>query len=216
MVDRYTQGTVVTANARLSRQMRGDYDGERRRQGLRVWESPDILPRGAWLERALAGVRVSRSIRYSRVAQRCAGRGTVGTGDCGSRMRAQTRCWIFPATVSAAAQAWSLVHAWEAPCEAAEFRGLHDPAAFFDWMHAVERKLRRERMDHGQPASASVAGSVMPELGSRRALSRRFRRTLACGPALVRGVSRASLERSDRRPLNRAISGWACAIPLKN
>ena len=31
--------------------MRRDYDGERRRQGLQVWESPDILPRGAWLER---------------------------------------------------------------------------------------------------------------------------------------------------------------------
>jgi len=50
-VDRYTQGTVVTANGRLSRQMHRDYDGERRRQGLDVWESPDILPRGAWLER---------------------------------------------------------------------------------------------------------------------------------------------------------------------
>jgi len=33
------------------------------------------------------------------------------------------------------------VHAWEARCEAAEFRGLPDPAAFFEWMQAVEHRL---------------------------------------------------------------------------
>ena len=48
----------------------------------------------------------------------------------------------LPATVSAAAQAWNLVHTWEARCEAAEFRGLHDPDAFLGWMQALERKLR--------------------------------------------------------------------------
>ena len=140
MVDRYTQGTVVTANARLSRQMRCDYDAERRRQGLPVWESPDILPRGAWLER---------------MWQDCAYRDPFGTPILLSAVQEEA-LWEqsiagsvaadalldLPATVSAAAQAWSLVHAWEARCETAEFLGLHDPAAFLDWMSAVERKLR--------------------------------------------------------------------------
>jgi ATP-dependent helicase/nuclease subunit B len=141
-VDRYTQGTVITANARLSRQMRRDYDGERRQQGLRVWESPDILPRGAWLER---------------VWQDCAYRNPFDTPVLLSAVQEEA-LWEqaitgssdvdvlldLPATVSAAAQAWSLVHAWEARCEAAEFRGLRDPEAFLDWMPVVERKLREQ------------------------------------------------------------------------
>jgi probable DNA repair protein len=140
MVDRYTQGTVITANARLSRQMRRDYDGERRRQGLQVWESPDILPRNAWLERAW---------------QECAYRDPFNTPVLLSATQEEA-LWEqsiaassatdvlldLPATVSAAAQAWSLVHAWEARCDAAEFRGLHDPDAYLGWMQVVEGKLR--------------------------------------------------------------------------
>ena len=139
-MDRYTQGTVITANARLSRQMRADYDGERQRQGLRVWESPDILPRGAWLER---------------VWQECAYRDPSDTPVLLSAVQEEA-LWEqaiagssdadvlldLPATVSAAAQAWSLANAWEARCEAPEFRGLHDPEAFLGWMHTIERKLR--------------------------------------------------------------------------
>ncbi len=136
------QGTVITANARLSRQMRADYDGERRRQGLRVWESPDILPRGAWLER---------------VWQECAYRDPFDTpvllsGAQEAALWEQAISWSsatdalldLPATVSAAGQAWSLLHAWEARGDAAEFRGLYDPEAFLDWMQAVERKLREQ------------------------------------------------------------------------
>ena len=120
--------------------MRRDYDGERRRQGLSVWESPDILPRSAWLER---------------MWQECAYRDPFGTPVLLSALQEEA-LWEqsieessatdvlldLPATVSAAAQAWSLVHDWEARCEAAEVRGLHDPDAFLSWMQAVERKLR--------------------------------------------------------------------------
>src|SRR5260221_7445223 len=119
--------------------MRADYDRERRRQGLHVWESQDILPRGAWLER---------------VWQECAYSGPFDTPVLLSAVQEEA-LWEqsiaassatdvlldLPATVSAAAQAWSLVHNWEARCEAAEFRGLHDPDAFLGWMQAVERKL---------------------------------------------------------------------------
>ena len=141
-MERYTQGTVVTANSRLSRQMRRDYDGGRQRQGLHVWESPDILPRGAWLERGW---------------QECAYRDPFGTPVLLSAVQEEA-LWEqsisassvtdvlldLPATVAAAVQAWNLVHAWEVRCEAPEFRGLYDPAAFFDWMQVVERKLREQ------------------------------------------------------------------------
>ncbi|MGZ4824248.1 MAG: PD-(D/E)XK nuclease family protein [Terriglobales bacterium] len=139
-MDRYTQGTLVTANARLSRQLRRDYDADRRRRGLRAWESPDILPRGAWL---------------ARLWQECAHRDPFGTPVLLSPLQEQV-LWEqaiaasdaasvlldLPATVSTAAQAWSLVQLWGVRCAASEFDGLPDPEAFLKWMHAVERKLR--------------------------------------------------------------------------
>ncbi len=143
---RYTQGTVVTANARLSRQMRADYDGERRRQGLHVWESPDILPRAAWLERVWQECAYrdpfDTPVLLSAVQEEALWEQSIAASIAGSG--AADVLLDLPATVSAAAQAWSLVHAWETRCEAAEFRGLHDPAAFFDWMQAVDRKLREQ------------------------------------------------------------------------
>ena len=135
----YTQGTLVTANSRLSRQLRLDYDAERRRQGLRVWETADILPRGAWL---------------ARMWQECAWRDPFNTPVLLSPEQEEV-LWEqaitesdanhvlldLPATVSAAAEAWRLLHAWEARRDTAEFHGLPDPEAFWGWMHAVEHKL---------------------------------------------------------------------------
>src|SRR5450631_3168912 len=139
VVDRYTQGTLVTANARLSRQLRRDYDHQRRQEDLRVWETADILPRGAWLARAW---------------QECAYRDPFHTPLLLSPLQ-EDALWEqaitaadgasvlldLPATVSTAAQAWSLIRAWEAPCNATEFRSLRDTEEFLEWMHAVERKL---------------------------------------------------------------------------
>jgi ATP-dependent helicase/nuclease subunit B len=138
-VDRYTQGTLITSNARLSRQLRRDYDAQRRRQGARVWETADILPRNAWLARAW---------------EECAYRDPFHTPVLLSALQEEV-LWEqaiaasagasvlldLPATVAAAAQAWTLIRAWEAPCNVAEFRGLSDPAEFLEWMLAVERKL---------------------------------------------------------------------------
>lgn len=161
-MDRYTQGTLVTANSRLSRQLRRDYDTERRQQGLRVWESPDILPRGAWLAR-----------RW----QECAYRDPSGTPVLLSALQEEAlweqailasdsepdslRALLdLPATVSTAAQAWNLVHAWEARCDIAEFQGLPDPAPFFEWMRIVRGKLR----DNGWITASQLPGALLDRM----------------------------------------------------
>jgi len=165
VVESYTQGTLVTANSRLSRQLRLDYDAERRQQGLRVWETADILPRGAWL---------------ARMWQECAWRDPFNAPVLLSPEQEEV-LWEqaitesdanhvlldLPATVSAAAEAWSLLHASEAPRDAAEFHGLPDPGAFWGWMHVVERKLR----DNGWITTSQlpralhdqvIAGTLLP------------------------------------------------------
>jgi ATP-dependent helicase/nuclease subunit B len=140
VVDRYTQGTLVTANARLSRQLRRNYDAECRRRGVRVWESPDILPRSAWL---------------ARLWQECTYHDPFNTAVLLNPLQ-EHELWEqaivaseiadplldLPASAATAAEAWSLVHRWEAKCDAAEFDGLPDAAAFLNWMHAVQGKLR--------------------------------------------------------------------------
>ena len=133
-------GTIVTGNARLSRQVRREYDAERRKRGERLWESPDILPRDAWLARCW---------------QECAYRDPLNTPvvldaaqeealweQAVAESTADTPLLDMAATAAAAARAWDLLHAWEAPREAAAFESAaDDPQAFFGWMTAVERKL---------------------------------------------------------------------------
>jgi probable DNA repair protein len=138
-VDRYTQGTLVTANARLSRQLRRDYDAQRGRQGARVWETADILPRGAWLTRAWEECAYRdpfhTPVLLSPVQEEALWEQAIAASDGASVLL------DLLATVAAAAQAWHLIRAWEAPCNVAEFRGLSDPAEFLEWMLDVERKL---------------------------------------------------------------------------
>lgn len=138
-MDRYTQGTLVTANARLSRQLRRDYDEQRRRQDVRVWETADILPRGAWLARAWEECAYRdpfhTPVLLSPLQEEALWEQAIAASDGASILL------DLSATVTAAAQAWSLVRAWEAPCNVAEFRGVSDTEEFLEWMLAVERKL---------------------------------------------------------------------------
>ncbi|HET8547702.1 MAG TPA: PD-(D/E)XK nuclease family protein [Bryobacteraceae bacterium] len=44
--------TLVTRSRRLSRHLRFSYDLRQQSRGIAVWETPDVLPWGAWLNRA--------------------------------------------------------------------------------------------------------------------------------------------------------------------
>ena len=138
-MERYTQGTLITANARLSRQLRRDYDTSRRRQ-VHIWETPDILPRRAWLARAWQECAYRdpfhTPVLLSPLQEEALWEQAIAVSDGASVLL------DLPATVSAAAQACSLVRAWEVRCDVAEFRGLRDTEEFLEWMLAVERKLQ--------------------------------------------------------------------------
>src|SRR5512141_1635086 len=42
--------TLVTANARLARELRREFDAASRDEGATLWESPAILPWASWVE----------------------------------------------------------------------------------------------------------------------------------------------------------------------
>jgi hypothetical protein len=97
-----------------------------------VWESPDIIPRNAWLER---------------VWQECVYRDPVATPLLLGPSQEQA-LWEqaiaasdpdnvlldLPATASEAARAWDLVHSWEDRIQGAELGGLRDAEADLEWM----------------------------------------------------------------------------------
>jgi ATP-dependent helicase/nuclease subunit B len=134
------KGTLITANARLARQLLREDDAARRQEGLRFWESPDVVPREAWLARLWQECvycdSTNSPLLLNRVQEEALWEQAIAASDAGGVLL------DVPATAAAAARAWDLLHSWEAVHDPAEFAGLPDPAAFSGWMKAVERELR--------------------------------------------------------------------------
>jgi ATP-dependent helicase/nuclease subunit B len=132
-------GTIVTGNARLSRQLLREHDAERRKRGERLWESPNILPRAAWLARCWQECAyrdpLSTPVLLDAAQEEALWEQAIVTTG------AETPLLDVPATASAAARAWDLLHAWEAPRDPLAFDGLPDPEAFVEWMASVDRVL---------------------------------------------------------------------------
>ena len=138
-----TPGTIVAAGAQASRQLHRDYDRARQAEGRAVWDSPDILPRDAWMRR---------------MWQECAWKDPAGTPVLLTRWQ-ELALWEesiasierdillnSSATAGMAAQAWELLHSWvymgEAPLDLTAFDASEDSEAFRSWMSRVRKKLR--------------------------------------------------------------------------
>ena len=132
--------TVVTGNARLSRQMRHDFDAKQRGQGEQLWESPDILPRDAWLRRCWDECVYSAPIDAPVLLD--ASQELVLWERVIKYSGAAETLLDTPATAATAAGAWNLLHNWELSRTATLIDGVPDAEVFFDWMKAVEAKLK--------------------------------------------------------------------------
>jgi probable DNA repair protein len=132
----------ITANTRLARALRLDYDKQQVRQGLEVWPAPDIIPLGAFLERCwrtwlyrtaeknpvqLLSVLQERSIWEDIIARSTAGRELVQAG----------------ATAVAALDAWNLAHAWHVPFDSRDWADSRDTEAFRDWAEEFQRLCQK-------------------------------------------------------------------------
>ncbi len=138
-----TPGTIVAASAQASRQLHRDYDRARQAEGRAVWDSPDILPRDAWMRR---------------MWQECAWKDPSKTPVLLTRWQ-ELALWEesiasierdillnSSATAGMASQAWELLHSWvymgEAPLDFTAFDASEDSEAFRSWMSRVRKKLR--------------------------------------------------------------------------
>lgn len=144
MLHRYTHGTLIAENARLGRQLRREYDAERRSEGRDVWESPDVVPRNAWLKRLWEECVYRDPVRTPQLLNRWQEQVLWERAISESESDSDNALLDLPATASEAARAWDLLHSWEAHIEPAEFAGLSDPEAYLGWMRTVETRLRDE------------------------------------------------------------------------
>ncbi len=133
--------TLVTANARLARDLRRTYDIRRRDAGDTSWAAADILPLDGWLRRT-----------WDEAVRRGAERGAVLLSEAQEQLvweriiaaSAGDRGLLnIPATAAAAASAYALALAWRVPLDEAYYAVFEDAAAFLGWAKAFEETLDR-------------------------------------------------------------------------
>ena len=126
-----------------------------------MWESPDILPRDAWVRR---------------LWEECAWNDPAATPVLLTRWqelalweeaiqwteRATEHAILLNAhsTARAAAEAWQLLHAWEGPLDTTAFERSGDATAFAAWMKRVQKRLA----EHGWITAAELPGALHQRL----------------------------------------------------
>jgi ATP-dependent helicase/nuclease subunit B len=159
VVDGIPRGTtIITGNARLSRQMRREFDAEQQGRGEQLWESPDILPRDAWLRRCWDECVYSAPIDTPVLLD--ASQELVLWEQVIERSGSAETLLDTPTTAFAAAGAWDLLHSWQLPRTAALFQGVPDAEVFFEWMNAVEAKLKDHHWITASQVPQALTGQI--------------------------------------------------------
>ncbi|MEW5862983.1 MAG: PD-(D/E)XK nuclease family protein [Pseudomonadota bacterium] len=193
--------TVVTPNARLARELAREFDDRQAAAGRQCWESADILPLAAFVERTWEEA-------------------LYGPGGAGLPMLltpAQEReLWVeaiaasrwagalldVSRTAAQAMEAWRLAHAWRiAPPEAGS-AGTEDARAFASWAAAYAWRARNEGLTdaatlpdleltaRGTKLLVAYAFDILPP--QALAVLRRYAHAFCAPPARRSRVLRAS------------------------
>jgi ATP-dependent helicase/nuclease subunit B len=166
--------TVVTPNLRLARELAREFDRRQADAGRGVWETADILPLAAFVERlyedALYSELGARLPRLLTPAQaQSLWESVIGGSRWGGALLA------LPQAAAEAARAWSLANAWRVSDALGGFPGNEDAKAFAEWARAYERRCARE----GEVDAARLPDLVAPLLGE--AALRKPKRLVAYG-----------------------------------
>lgn len=136
--------TVVTPNRRLALVLKREFDHAQAASGLTVWDTADILPFSAFIERAyqdaLYSARASEFPTLLTSSQEQAlWEEIIRRSDVSEALLA------IPETARLAREAWQLAHAWQLIPKLKNFPLNDDGKAFQDWMQRYERSTGRGR-----------------------------------------------------------------------
>jgi ATP-dependent helicase/nuclease subunit B len=152
--------TVVTPNLRLARELMREFDQRQIAADRSVWETADILPLGAFVERlyedALYSELAARLPRLLRPAQeQILWEAAIRASRWGEALLA------LPQAADEAARAWALAQHWRIAGALGKFPGNDDAIAFAEWARTYEQGCARE----GQVDAARLPDVLAPLLG---------------------------------------------------
>jgi len=199
--------TLVTANRRLRRHWRNEFDAAQQAAGHRAWPSPAIVSWDDWLleahEQSFSPQRL-----LSGFAERYLWEQIIPDQVLLDR----------PATARMASQAWALLCGWRVPLDHPSFHETEDAAAFAGWARAFSHQCAQNNClspatlaDTVNPAAAELWLTGFDELTPQQQalLDRRGRPYFtADGPAGKAG-SAAVAEYPDAEAELRAAAAWA-------
>src|SRR5687767_7193800 len=127
--------TVVTPNKRLSQALMAEFDAHQIAKNLTVWEAPDILPVGAFVE------RLWEDALYSELGETLPLLLTPAQEQhLWEEILAKSGLLIVPQAAAQCREAWRLAHQWRIRVGS----GNEDHAAFAAWSREYERRTASE------------------------------------------------------------------------
>src|SRR5688500_3057668 len=127
--------TVVTPNKRLAQELQKDFDAHQIARGLTVWEAPDILPFGAFVE------RLWEDAPYSDLGEKLPLLLTPAQEQhLWERIVGDSNFLLKEGAARQAREAWRLVHQWRIGAGQA----TEDAAAFSAWSSSYKKQTAGE------------------------------------------------------------------------
>ncbi len=150
--------TVITANLRLARELRQEYDHEQEAAGRSCWPTPGILPLSAWLsemwkERLFSGQAETAARLLSPAEERAIWENII-------RSKTQNELLEVPKTADSALASWNLLCAWNLPLDAPDWKDQEDSETFLDWVEEFRHRCRRNGWLSGAELPAFVANLI--------------------------------------------------------
>lgn len=209
--------TLLTVNRRLSRVLRSEFDRARLAAGEIVWESPDIVPYAAWLQRCwndfVACAEQPVPTLLSADQDACLWEQVIAEHP----LRDGQASLLHAAdTARNARAAWALLRDWQIDPEHDVGYASEEVRAFRAWARAYASHCRRgDWLD-----SASLAGRLTGEgfeaiaaAGTRRVLLAGFDRPTPQQQAVLETLARLGLEVAHWQPPRRAAEIARVSFP---
>lgn len=135
--------TVVTPNARLARALAREFDERQATAGRACWESADILPLSAlvertWEEALYAPGGAGLPMLLAPAQERELWVEAIAASRWAGALLDVSR------TARQAMEAWRLAHAWRIPLQEGGSSGTEDTRAFATWAAAYARRTKRD------------------------------------------------------------------------
>jgi len=148
LFERFAQGhadkvTVVTPNQRLSASLARDFDSRQIARGLASWESADILPFSAFVERLYVDALYSElatrlPILLSGAEEQALWEQAIAASESGKAL-------VSAPSAALARKAWQIAHEWNLAPRLKNHPANDDAKAFAEWAWRFEGMTQRDR-----------------------------------------------------------------------